>query len=150
MTEIDYRRLEDIGNALYRSIKSLGIEFNRGEVQQPPVFSSEEANEMYYADSAILSQDEKERLVFFNLSAEELFGYTLGEALGMPSAQLVPEDHRNQRAELFGRVLSGEVVQIPSAERIRKSGETVMASVQVFPYTLDGSTCVAAVAEKLG
>jgi PAS domain S-box-containing protein len=67
------------------------------------------------AADAIITIDDRHRIVHFNRGAEELFGYEAGEAIGQPLAILLPERFRathDAHVEAFGR----------SAESARRMG----------------------------
>lgn len=68
------------------------------------------------AADAIISIDERQRIVHFNQGAEQIFGYDAAEAIGMPLDFLLPERLRGAHAMYvtqFGR----------SAETSRRMGE---------------------------
>lgn len=103
------------------------------------------------AEDAIISVDENQRLVLFNLGAERIFGYSAGELFGEPLDKLLPErfagTHRRQirefadspethrrmgeRAEIWGRRKSGE--EFPAEASISKA---VDGGRQVFTVIL--------------
>jgi len=65
---------------------------------------------------AIISIDDEQRIIIFNSGAEQIFGYSKAEAIGMPLDRLIPERCRHihrQHVEEFAR---GE----PTARRLRE------------------------------
>ena len=68
------------------------------------------------AADAIISVDDRQRIVHYNKGAERIFGWPAAEALGLPLTTLLPERHREGHADHvrgFGR----------SAGRSRQMGE---------------------------
>jgi PAS domain S-box-containing protein len=68
-----------------------------GEGPRAPAWSCDFVLE--FAADAILAVDEHDRIVLFNRSAQELFGYEAHEALGRPLDLLVPERFRLSHGE---------------------------------------------------
>lgn len=68
------------------------------------------------AADAIISVDERQRIIHYNNGAERIFGWPAAEALGLPLTTLLPDRHREAHAANvrgFGR----------SASRARQMGE---------------------------
>jgi diguanylate cyclase (GGDEF)-like protein/PAS domain S-box-containing protein len=60
-------------------------------------------------NDAVVSADQDGKIVFWNESAEAIFGYTPDEAIGRPLTLLMPERHRAVHRQGFARFLeSGE------------------------------------------
>ncbi|PKQ01438.1 MAG: hypothetical protein CVT73_23425, partial [Alphaproteobacteria bacterium HGW-Alphaproteobacteria-12] len=58
------------------------------------------------AEDGIISVDAEQKITFFNLKAEQMFGYRAEEVLGQPLAMLLPERYRaahNIQLVDFGR-----------------------------------------------
>ena len=55
------------------------------------------------ASDAIISFDQENRVIFWNSSAEQIFGYTKGEAVGSPLfGKIIPEEYANNLEEPIG------------------------------------------------
>lgn len=69
----------------------------------------------------------------WNPAAERLYGYTAAEVVGRPISTLMPEDRRNEMAEILGRIRRGERVEHFETTRLTKAGERVEVSMSVSP-----------------
>lgn len=96
------------------------------------------------AEDAIVSIDADQKIVFFNLAAERMFGYRVEEAVGQPLTLLLPPEARaghpglveafgdsrqasrmmSERAEVRGRRRSGELFPIEAAlTKVKAAGQ---------------------------
>jgi PAS domain S-box-containing protein len=82
---------------------------------------------------AILSKDLDCNITTWNRGAEQLYGYTREEAIGMPVGRLVPEHRSGEQVAILERVLSGEQITSFETERVRKDGTLVEVSLTVSP-----------------
>ena len=73
---------------------------------------------------AILSLDPEGRITSWNHGAEQLYGYSAGEALGMPAIRLLPPGRLPEAAAIREAITRGEDTHLES-ERLRKDGTTV-------------------------
>ena len=94
------------------------------------------------ATDAITSSDREGRLTFWNKGAEALFGYTEEEALGMPTAMLVPEEFRDLREQRLDELhrtgehpLTGQTVEQVGC---RKDGSTFPMEVSFGTWEVGG------------
>src|SRR5207253_2462749 len=88
--------------------------------------------------------DSQNRIIYFNPSAERIFGYSSSEALGRPLTMLMPERFRTAHGEGFARFLStrkasviGKSVELAG---IRKDGTEVPLSVSLSTWEMNGKT----------
>ncbi|KIG12178.1 sensory box histidine kinase/response regulator [Enhygromyxa salina] len=82
---------------------------------------------------AILTVDERQRVVMWNRAAERTFGWTRDEILGRPYP-LVPEDERSDFEELFDKVvLRGSGFTGVESTRLRKDGSRVEMRMHTAP-----------------
>ncbi|PRQ03764.1 hybrid sensor histidine kinase/response regulator [Enhygromyxa salina] len=82
---------------------------------------------------AILTVDERQRVVMWNRAAERTFGWTREEILGRPYP-LVPEDERPEFEELFDKVvLRGSGFTGVESTRLRKDGSRVETRMHTAP-----------------
>ncbi|GEM_PF-4409237 len=108
------------------------------------------------SSQGLLAQDAEGVLVYYDKGAANIFGYTIEEAIGMPSATLVPNnpvnpDYIKARQELFDRVLAtGNPEEIRGTQRRTKSGDVITIDAVVFRYQLSGVYSIAALVKKVG
>jgi diguanylate cyclase (GGDEF)-like protein/PAS domain S-box-containing protein len=88
---------------------------------------------------AIVCSDPNRRILIWNRSAEEIFGYSAEETIGN-TTKLVPADKIAESHALFLRAIRGEVVRDVQVRRVRKDGSLVDVKIAAAPmYHPDGS-----------
>lgn len=85
------------------------------------------------SDDAIISKNLNGIITSWNKSAERLFGYTSGEAIGQNITIIIPEDRRGEEAEILHRLRQGERVDHFETIRIAKNGEPLHISLSISP-----------------
>jgi PAS domain S-box-containing protein len=86
------------------------------------------------SDDAIISKDLDGVIMSWNKSAERLFGYTAGEAIGQTVASLlIPEDRQDEEPNILARLRSGERVDHFETVRRRKDGSPLDISLTISP-----------------
>ena len=90
------------------------------------------------SDVAIYSQDLDGTLTSWNHAAEEMFGYSASEALGQSIYLIIPDDRREEEADVQRRIHAGE--RVPHYETVRrtKRGELIDVSMVASPITHAG------------
>ncbi|GHD58055.1 hypothetical protein GCM10017083_40410 [Thalassobaculum fulvum] len=101
-------------------------------------------------DEGVVAIDDSYSIVFFNRSAERMFGYSSLELLGRPLDVLLPEAHRaahRSQVEGFRRdgPTSRKMSQRTEVAGRRKSGETFDAEASIAKTTIDGRRVLMAV-----
>jgi PAS domain S-box-containing protein len=79
------------------------------------------------AADAIISVDAEQRIILFNNGAQQSFGYTQDEAMGMTLDQLIPERFREIHGKHFARFVAGE-----------ESARTMAARQEIFGLRTNG------------
>jgi diguanylate cyclase (GGDEF)-like protein/PAS domain S-box-containing protein len=88
---------------------------------------------------AIVCCDLQRKTMLWNRTAEEMFGYTAEEVIGLPS-RLTPPDQAADSRRLFEQAASGETTRNLEGRRLRKDGTVVQVRVAAAPmYNLDGT-----------
>ena len=66
-------------------------------------------------------------------TAERLFGYTAGEAVGQPITLIMPPERQDEESMILERLRRGESVEHFETVRVAKSGRRIDISVTVSP-----------------
>jgi PAS domain S-box-containing protein len=83
------------------------------------------------SEDAIISTGLDGRIISWNRAAEEIFGYTVDEALGRPVSMLVPDGHQHEVDEMLAQLQHGERVRLHDAVRRRKDGREITVSISM-------------------
>lgn len=82
---------------------------------------------------AIISEDLQGVTTSWNAGAERLFGYTAGEAVGVPIARLIHRDGLEDEPSIPERIVRGEKIEHDETVRRHKDGSTVEVSLTASP-----------------
>lgn len=85
------------------------------------------------SDDAIISKDLDGVVTSWNKSAERIFGYTAGEAIGQAITLIVPPERRNEEAEILERLRRGERINRLQTVRSAKDGTRISVSLTISP-----------------
>jgi PAS domain S-box-containing protein len=85
------------------------------------------------SDDAIISKNLDGVVTSWNKSAERIFGYTAGEAIGQEITLIVPPERRNEEAELLERLRRGERINRFQTVRRAKDGARISVSLTISP-----------------
>lgn len=85
------------------------------------------------SEDAIIVKDLKGRIVEWNRSAERLFGYRRGEAVGRSIEILMPPDRPDDWRKILARVAAGERVEHFETRRRARDGRILDVSLTVSP-----------------
>ena len=101
------------------------------------------------ASDAILQADENARIIFWNKSAETIFGYREEEVLGFPLELLMPEWHRPALRLEFERFRLGGKSQLVGGtvelEGLRRDGSDFPLELSMASWTMGGGTSFTAI-----
>jgi diguanylate cyclase (GGDEF)-like protein/PAS domain S-box-containing protein len=81
---------------------------------------------------AIVCSDPRRNIVVWSRAAEQTFGYTSAEVLGLPTRLVTPEGLAESQ-ELFGRALAGEHIRGQELKRRHRDGTLVDVRVGAAP-----------------
>jgi PAS domain S-box-containing protein len=85
------------------------------------------------SDDAIVGKTLEGIVISWNPSAEKLFGYAAGEAIGQPVSLVIPPERGAEEEEVMRRLRAGETVEHFETVRITKGGERIPVSLTVSP-----------------
>lgn len=85
------------------------------------------------SNDSIVATNLARSVTSWNRGAEQLFGYTANEAVGMPIATIVPEERRDEELAIFQRFQAGERVEPFDTVRRHKGGSLIDVSLSVSP-----------------
>lgn len=96
------------------------------------------------AEDGIVSVDADQKIVFFNLKAEQIFGYRAEEVLGQPLDLLVPARFQQKHVEQVrgfgaGRIASQLMSQRGEVTGLRKNGEEFPVEATITKVSVGGS-----------
>ena len=82
---------------------------------------------------AIISEDERARIMSWNVAAERMYGWTAEAAIGAPSYIIVPLDKLPEHTDLIKRVFDGDPVGGVETERVSRAGTRIPVEVRMSP-----------------
>ncbi len=85
------------------------------------------------SDDAMFTGDVNGIIASWNRGAEQLYGYSAAEAIGMPVDVLGPPDRPEEVPEITKKVMRGEPIQHHASERIRKDGTPITVDISLSP-----------------
>ncbi|MEJ0042177.1 MAG: PAS domain S-box protein [Rhizomicrobium sp.] len=85
------------------------------------------------SDDAILSKTLAGRITSWNASAERIFGYAPGEAIGANIAMLIPPDRLAEEQDIIDQVQAGRDVEHFETVRRHKNGSDIHVSITISP-----------------
>jgi len=94
---------------------------------------------LYHAPDAIVTLDEKHRVIDWNPGAVRMFGYTPEETIGSQLDDLVAQNHHHAEAgRKTAHILSGRRVESFETIRYHKDGTSVNVIAAGSPIVIDG------------
>jgi two-component system, chemotaxis family, CheB/CheR fusion protein len=72
-------------------------------------------------------------IMSWNTGAERMYGYPAADAIGRPTAFIVPDDRRSELRSMHERVQRGESVTALETVRLRRDGQRVDVSLTMSP-----------------
>jgi PAS domain S-box-containing protein len=85
------------------------------------------------SNDAIIGKDLNSVITSWNRGAENIFGYTAGEAVGSVITRLIPPNRLQEETEIINQVKRGETVDHFDTVRTTKDGRPIDVSVTVSP-----------------
>jgi PAS domain S-box-containing protein/putative nucleotidyltransferase with HDIG domain len=116
---------------LTRAIEGLAREV--GEIKRADEAQELLASIVESSDDAIIGKSLEGVIRSWNDGAERLFGYTRREAVGQPTALIIPPDRRDEERVILGRLCRGERVEHFETVRVSKDGRRLDISLTISP-----------------
>lgn len=85
------------------------------------------------SNDAIYSVDLEGKITSWNRKAEEMFGWSRKEAIGMNSTELLPDEIKNETEFILRRLRDGEKGLRFETRRVTKGGEIIEVEVAISP-----------------
>jgi PAS domain S-box-containing protein len=128
------RSLGKFASSVYQILASLGtLTTQEDDRKQNMRASNLLAAIVDSSDDAILTKNLDGIITSWNKGAERLFGYRGEEAVGKHIFLIIPEDLRNEEAEIIRRLKRGERVDHFETKRLRKDGVLIDLSLTISP-----------------
>jgi PAS domain S-box-containing protein len=147
------RRLELVGRRSDGSEFPIEVSIVRIGTEEPPIFAGylrdltarkrgEESSRrlaaiVEHSTDAVVGVGRDGRIVAWNPAAEQLYGWSAEEAIGMSIAETAPDDRRDEAEYLVRRLMEGELVTNHRTVRRRKDGELVEVALTLSPIRND-------------
>ena len=96
------------------------------------------------SDDAIVSKTIEGIITSWNVSAEQMYGYTAAEAVGQSITLIIPDDLLHEEAHILRQIARGERVEHFETERLTKDGRRLAVSLTVSPVRDAGGKVVGA------
>jgi PAS domain S-box-containing protein len=116
------------------SIVSAGLARQRSRAQlRADQIQRQMAAMVESSDDAIFTGDRNGIITSWNRGAEQLYGYSAADAIGMPVDVLGPPERPEEIPGITTKVMRGEPVQHHTSERIRKDGTRITVDISLSP-----------------
>ena len=86
-----------------------------------------------FSDDAIIGKDLNGIITSWNKGAENIFGYTAEEMVGMSIMRLIPTDRQDEENQILGKIKRGESVRHFETLRQTKDGRLIDVSIAASP-----------------
>lgn len=86
-----------------------------------------------HSSDAIFAKDMNGRILNWNSSAEEIYGYSAMEMIGQNVSRLIPHDRINEEDAILERLRRGEAVDSFETTRLHKKGHELRLSINISP-----------------
>jgi two-component system CheB/CheR fusion protein len=93
---------------------------------------------------AIIGKTMEGKIISWNRGAEQMYGYTSGEAIGKNISFIAPPEKNNELAGILGKLKKGERVEHMETVRRCKDGRLIDVSLVVSPILDEGGRVVGA------
>src|SRR5436853_5427196 len=99
------------------------------------------------SEDSIISKDLNGIILSWNHAAEQMFGFSAGEAIGQSIRMIIPDDRQGEEEEILDQIRHGNAVSHFETVRCRKDGTSVPVSMTASPIR-DADGAVIAVSQS--
>lgn len=85
------------------------------------------------SDDAIISKDLNGFVTSWNAAAEQIFGYTAAEMIGVSITKLIPVECAEEESQILPKIRLGERVAHYQTQRLHKDGSPIEVSMTISP-----------------
>lgn len=96
------------------------------------------------SEDAIISKQLDGPITSWNRAAEHLFGYSAEEMIGSSILRIIPDERRNEEADIIEKLARGERIANFETVRRRKDGNCIPVSLTISPVRLADGTIIGA------
>ena len=96
------------------------------------------------SDDAIISKTLDGTITTWNEAAENMYGFTSGEAIGQHISLIIPEDRLNEETVIIDKIRHGERIEHFETIRKTKAGAEIPVSLTISPMKNSAGTIVGA------
>ncbi len=134
----EYRWKLDRGKVVSRDeqgkpVRMVGVDSDITERRRSEEAKRYLASIVESSEDAIIGQSLEGNIVSWNASAQRLFGYSPGEAIGKHLSAMVPPEHREEIRHLLNRLLDGERIERYETSGLRKDGTIIDITLSLSP-----------------
>ena len=120
-------------DAAGRVIGAINLLMDTSDQEKGQVESARLAAIVAGSDDAIVSKNLDGRVTSWNASATRIFGYDADEMIGQSILRIIPDELRQEEAEILARLRRGERIEHFDTVRIAKDGRRIDVSLTVSP-----------------
>jgi PAS domain S-box-containing protein len=96
------------------------------------------------SEDAIIGKELDGTILSWNDGAERIYGYSAGEAVGLPITMLLPPDRPEEIAQILDKIKGGERVAQLETVRVAKDGRELPVSLNISPIRDESGQVVGA------
>jgi PAS domain S-box-containing protein len=85
------------------------------------------------SEDAVISKNLNGIILSWNKGAEQLFGFTAGEAIGQSIMMLIPPERRDEEHGILARIVRGERIEHFDTVRVAQGGRRIDVSLTISP-----------------
>ncbi|MCE0724507.1 MULTISPECIES: PAS domain-containing sensor histidine kinase [Legionella] len=108
------------------------------------------AKDIFYAaiiessNDAIVGKDLKGTIISWNKAAENLYGYTAKEIIGLSIDYLIPTDRKYEIQQILTKIKEGKKIDHYETVRLKRDGTEIKVSISVSPIKDDSGKVIGA------